>query len=220
MGTKILIVDDHGMMRQGLHLLIEQVDDMEVIGEASSGSESIELASKLKPDIVIMDVSMPGINGIAATKDILSKHLDVKILAVSAYCEKDFIREMLTAGASGYILKECMADELIYAIRLAMEGKQYLSSQVSRKVVDEYVSQCQSPNEKVSGNQLTKKELELVQLLADNKSNKEAARLLHISVKTVNARRRTAMEKLGITGIADLTKFAIREGLISLDDQK
>lgn len=217
MSTTILIADNHGLMRQGLHLLIDQQDDMEVIGEASDGSQSVEMAGKLKPDIILMDVTMPVLNGISAAKKILDEYPDIKIIALSAHCDKDFIKEMLKAGVSGYVLKDGMADELISAIRLVMDGQQYLSPQVARTVITEYVTNCQSPSDTPLINQLTEKERELIKLLAENKSNKEAAIILHVSIKTVDARRRTAMEKLRLTGIADLTKYAIREGLTSLD---
>ena len=217
MDTKIMIVDDHGILRQGLCLLFEQQDDLKVIGQASDGREAVELLRKLKPDVVVMDVSMPNLNGIDAAEMIISENPDVKILALSAYCERGFVTGMLKAGVSGYLLKDGMADELISAIRTVMAGEQYLSPKVARIVVTEYIYNCQSPSEQSSLDKLTAKERELVQLLAENKSNKEAAKLLHVSVKTVDARRRSIMTKLGINGIADLTKFAIREGLTSVD---
>jgi len=217
MSTKILIVDDHGMVREGLHLLFEQQNDMEVIGEASDGRQAVEMACKLKPDIVLMDITMPNLNGIDAAKKIIDEYPNIKVIALSAHCNKGFIADMLRAGAAGYLLKDCMADELIRAIRTVMAGEQYLSSKVAKIVITEYITDCQ-PHSSISlTNKLTTKERELIQLLAENKSNKEAARLLHVSIKTVDARRRVAMDKLGITGIADLTKFAIREGLTTLD---
>ncbi len=217
MSTKILIVDDHGMVREGLRLLFEQQDDMEVIGEASDGRQAVEMVSKLKPDIVLMDVTMPKLNGIDAAKKIIGEYPYVKVIALSAHCDRGFVTDMLKAGVSGYILKDGMADELIRGIRMVMAGEQYLCPKVSRIVITEYITDHQSQSGMPLTSKLTTKERELIQLLAENKSNKESARLLHISIKTVNTRRRTAMNKLGITGIADLTKFAIREGLTSLD---
>ena len=217
MSTKILIVDDHGMVREGLHLLFEQQNDMEVIGEASDGRQAVEMACKLKPDIVLMDITMPNLNGIDAAKKIIDEYPNIKVIALSAHCNKGFIADMLRAGAAGYLLKDCMADELIRAIRTVMAGEQYLSSKVAKIVITEYITDCQPHSGIPLTNKLTTKERELIQLLAENRSNKEAARLLHVSIKTVDARRRVAMDKLGITGIADLTKFAIREGLTTLD---
>lgn len=217
MSTRIMIVDDHGMVREGLRLLFEQQDDMEVIAEASDGRQAVEAVCKLKPDIVLMDVTMPKLNGIDAAKKIIDGYPNVKVIALSAYCNKSFIADMLRAGVSGYVLKDCMADELIRGIRVVMGGEQFLSPKVARIVIAEYITDSQSHSEMPLASKLTTKERELIQLLAENKSNKEAARLLHVSIKTVDARRRTAMDKLGISGIADLTKFAIREGLTTLD---
>lgn len=217
MSAKILIADDHGMVREGLRLLFGLQDDLEVIAEASDGRQAVEAAGKLKPDIVLMDVTMPVLNGIEATKKIIDEHPDVKIIALSAHCNKSFVTDMLRAGASGYILKDGLADELIRGVRAVMAGGQYLSPMVAKIVISEYVTNDQSNHGTQSGSKLTTKERELIQLLAENNSNKQAARLLHVSIKTVDTRRRTAMDKLGITGIADLTKFAIREGLTTLD---
>ncbi len=217
MSTKILIVDDHGMVREGLRLLFEQQNDMEVIGEASDGRQAVEMACKLKPDIVLMDVTMPNLNGIDAAKKIIDEYPNVKIVALSAHCNKGFITDMLRTGVSGYILKDGMADELVRAVRTVMAGEQYLSPKAARIVIAEYITDYQSHSNIPLASKLTTKERELIQLLTENKSNKEAARLLHVSIKTVDTRRRTAMDKLGINGIADLTKFAIREGLTSLD---
>ncbi len=217
MSIKILIVDDHGLVREGLRLLFEKQDDMEVIGETSDGRQAVETACKLKPDIVLMDITMPALNGIDAAKKIIDECPNVKIIALSAHCNKSFIADILRAGASGYILKDCLANELIRCVRVVMTGEQYLSPKVAKIVIDEYITDCQSNSDIPLTGKLTSKERELIQLLAENKSNKEAAKLLHVSIKTVDARRRIAMEKLGITGIADLTKFAIREGLTTLD---
>ena len=217
MSTKILIVDDHGMVREGLRLLFEQQNDMKVIGEASDGRQAVETVCKLKPDIVLMDVTMPELNGIDAAKKIIDEYPNVKVVALSAHCNRSFVTDMLRAGVSGYILKDGMADELIRGIRVVMAGELYLSPKVAKIVIAEYIIDCQLQPDAPLMSKLTTKERELIQLLAENKSNKEAARLLHVSIKTVDTRRRTVMDKLGITGIADLTKFAIREGLTTLD---
>ena len=217
MSTKILIVDDHGMVREGLRLLFEQQNDMKVIGEASNGRQAVATACKLKPDIVLMDVTMPKLNGIDAAKKIIDEYPNVKVVALSAHCNRGFVADMLRAGVSGYILKDGMADELIRGIRVVMDGEQYLSPKVAKIVIAEYIVDCQLRPDTPLMSKLTTKERELIQLLAENKSNKEAAKLLHVSIKTVDTRRRTIMDKLEITGIADLTKFAIREGLTTLD---
>lgn len=218
MSIKVLIVDDHGILRSGIELIVEQTEDMEIVGQACDGHEGIELARKLKPDVVLMDISMPGLNGIEATKEIVRENSDIKVLALSAHCNRRFVKDMLQAGVAGYALKDSMADELIVAIRTVHDGQQYLCPKVASIIIAEYVTNGQPSSESTSADKLTAKERELIRLLADNMSNKEAARLLHVSVKTVDARRRAAMDKLGITGIAELTKFAIREGLTTLNN--
>jgi len=217
MTVKILVVDDHGILRAGVDLIIGQTEDMEVVGQAANGRESIELAAKLKPDVILMDVSMPELNGISATELILNENPDIKVLALSAHANGHFVKDMLKAGASGYLLKDGLADELVEAVRTVSAGRQYLCKQVTSVIINNYLrgpgtNQADSPLSR-----LTEKERQLLQLLTENKTSKEAARILHVSVKTVDARRRSIMEKLGIDGIAALTKFAVREGLTSLD---
>jgi DNA-binding NarL/FixJ family response regulator len=191
---------------------------MEIVGQGCGGHEGIELARKLKPDVVLMDISMPGLNGIDATKEILRENPDIKILALSAHCNRHFVRDMLNAGVAGYALKDAMADELLEAIRTVNAGKRYLSAKVVRLVVKDYLQDTsESDSEGSLLNKLTVKERELLQLLAENKNTKEAARLLYVSIKTIDARRRNIMDKLGVSGIANLTKIAIKEGLTSLD---
>jgi len=217
MSIKIVVVDDHGIVRDGLCLLIEQQDDMEVIDEAADGREAVELVRKLKPDVVLMDVTMPGLNGIEATRQIVREDHNVKVLALSGYSNKGFVTDMLKAGASGYILKDSLVGELIRAIYAVTAGQRYLCPKVAGIVVDDYIHAGEPKSYKPLLDRLTGKERELLQLLAENKSNKEAARLLHVSIKTVDARRRDLMSKLGMSGIAELTKFAIREGLTSVE---
>lgn len=217
MSIKIVVVDDHGIMREGLRLLIEQQEDMEVIDEAADGREAVELVRQLKPNIVIMDVSMPELNGIEATRQIVKEDSSTRVLALSAYPYQHFVRDMLKAGASGYILKDGLAGELIRAINVVMAGQQYLCPEVTVGVVEN----IRHPGEPKSGHlllgRLTGKEREELQLIAEGKSTKKAARILHVSVKTVDARRRDIMKKLDMYSIAELTKFAIRAGLTSVD---
>lgn len=217
MSIKILIVDDHGILRTGVKLIIDQTDDMKIVGQACDGHEGIELARKLKPDVVLMDISMPGLNGIEATKEIVSKNPDIKILALSAYCNRRFVKDMLKAGASGYALKDTMADELIYAIKSVHAGRRYLSEKVTKLIVDDYAQGGSSDSAEELLDKLTNRERGLLQLIAENKTTKEAAKLLHVSVKTIEARRLNIIKKLGVSGTAELTKIAIREGLTSID---
>lgn len=217
MSIKILVVDDHGIMREGLRLLIGQQEDMEIAGEGADGREAVELARKLRPDVVLMDVSMPGLNGIEAARQIIKENHGTKVLALSAYSNKRFVTDMLRAGASGYILKDGLANELVRAVRAVKANERYLSTKIAGIVIDDYIHSGNSDSEQPVLDNLTGKERELLQLLVENKSSKEAARLLHVSIKTVDARRRDIMNKLGISGIAALTKFAVREGLTSLE---
>ena len=217
MSIKILVVDDHGIMREGLCLLIGQQEDMETVGEGTDGREAIELARKFRPDVVLMDISMPRLNGIEAARQIIKENHGTKVLALSAYSNKSFVTDMLRAGASGYILKDGVTNELVRAIRAVTANERYLSTKIAGIVIDDYIHAGNSDSEQPVLDNLTGKERELLQLLVENKSSKEAARLLHVSIKTVDARRRGIMDKLGISGIAALTKFAIREGLTSLE---
>jgi len=217
MSIRILVVDDHGILRAGVELIVGQADDMEVVGQACDGHEGIALARKLKPCVVLMDISMPGLNGIDATKEIIREDPGIKILAISAHCNRRFVKDMLKAGATGYALKDSMADELVRAIRTVNAGNRYLSEKVTAVVVEDYIRSSESDADKSLLDRLTVREREYLQLIAEGKSTKEAAKLLCVSVKTLDARRRNIINKLGISGTAQLTKFAIKEGLTSLD---
>ena len=217
MSIKILLVDDHGILRSGVELIVNQIEDMEIVGQGCDGHEGIELARKLKPDVVLMDISMPGLNGIDASKEILRENPDIKILALSAHCNRRFVSQVLKAGVSGYALKDGMADELIEAIKMVYAGKRYLSEKVAKLVVDDYSQGLSSESDEKPIDKLTTRERELLQLIAENKTTKVAAKLLHVSVKTVEARRLNIMKKLNVSGVAELTKIAIREGLTSID---
>lgn len=217
MAIKVVVVDDHGVLREGLRLLIDQQSELELVGEAEDGRKAVKIVGELKPDIVLMDVSMPGLNGIEAARQILSENSDVKVLALSAYSNKRFITEMLKIGVSGYILKDSASNELVRAIFCVAEGENYLCPKAAGLVIEDYK---QNSKTFINGSPLdilTAKERELLQLLAEGISAKEAAKLLHVSVKTTDARRRETMNKLGISSMAELTKFAIREGLTSLE---
>ena len=217
MAIKVVVVDDHGVLREGLRLLIEQQAELELVGEAEDGRKAVTIVGELKPDIVLMDVSMPGLNGIEATRQILAENSDVKVLALSAYSNKRFITEMLKIGVSGYILKDSASEELVRAIFSVAAGDNYLCPKAASLVIEDYKQNSKSFVNGSPLDILTAKERELLQLLAEGISAKEAAKLLHVSVKTTDARRRETMNKLGITSMAELTKFAIREGLTSLE---
>ncbi len=216
MKIRILIVDDHKIIRQGLRSLLDNESDMEVLGEAQNGRDAVKLAGELKPDIVIMDVSMPDLNGMEASRQILSNFSDTKIIALSIHSDNLFVAEMLKSGASGYLLKDCAFEELSRAIRTVMAGKKYLSPVISGVVVEDYLHHLSKGNAR-SGQVLTDREREVLQILAEGKTTKQIALKLHISVKTVETHRRQMMNKLDLYSVAELTKYAVRKGLTSLD---
>ena len=213
---KVLIADDHGIVRQGLASLINKQPDIEVVGEAKDGREALDLARELSPDIVIMDVSMPNLNGADATRLILSDNPGIRVIALSMHTEKRVIRDIIQAGAIAYVLKSYMFDELTKALEAAAAGEFYLSPRITGVVLEDYVSQGQrkKKNEPV---ELTVRERQVLQLTAEGKTVKQIALQLHVSPKTADATRRKLMNKLDISSIAELTKYAIREGITSTD---
>lgn len=218
MSVRILLADDHGIIREGLRSLLEKESDLEVIGEAEDGRKAMGMVSELSPDIVIMDITMPNLNGVDATHQIVNDFPKVKVIALSIHSNKRFVTDMLMAGASGYILKECLSDELVQAIRTVSEGGSYLSPRITGLVVGDYIGRLSKPADSGSRSKvLTDREHEVLQMLAEGKSTKQIALELHLSPKTIEVNRRQIMEKLDIHSVAELTKYAIREGLTSLD---
>jgi two-component system response regulator NreC len=215
MNIRILLADDHKLMREGLRALIEEQQDMTVVAEAENGRAAVQLAAKLSPDIIIMDISMPDLNGIEATRQILAGGSAAKIVALSMHIDRRVILEMLNAGAAGFLLKDSAFEELIHAIHTVVQNNKYLSPKVTGIVLNDYVHRM--PKDEVSPvSLLTSREREVVQLLAEGSSMKEIAAKLQVSVKTVETYRQLIMTKLNIHTIAELTKFAVREGLTSL----
>jgi DNA-binding NarL/FixJ family response regulator len=217
MNIRLILADDHQMMREGLKSLIEKEAGMEVVGEADNGKETVGLASKAGAHVVVMDVAMPDLNGIEATRKIVSLNPNTKVVALSGHANKEFVREMLTAGASAYVLKKRACEELVRAVREVMKGKKYLSPDIAQGVVDDYVELSSSVSRNPAFIVLTDREREVLQQLAEGKSTKEMADDLSVSVKTVETHRRNIMEKLNLHSVAELTKYAIREGVTSLD---
>ncbi len=213
---RIVIADDEGIMRQGLRALIEGQTDMEVVGEAKDGWRVVELAKKLMPDVVIMDISMPNLNGVEATRQILEQNPNIKIIALSMYPHKRYVTEVLKAGALGYVLKSCLFDELLKALDAATRGEHYLSPKITDVLVDEYVHNL-SENQDDGLSKLTPRQRQVLQLIAEGLSTKQIALRLKISPKTADANRRAIMNTLDIHSIAELTKYAIREGLTAAD---
>jgi len=214
LGTRIFLADDHKIMREGLRALLEKQDGIEVVAEAEDGRTAVRLVRELLPDVVIMDVSMPDLNGIEATRQIVAQSPHVKVLALSMHSHKRFVEEMLRAGASGYLVKDCDIEELVSAIRAVMVNQVYLSPRVAAPIIEDYVST--SPAAGTSApSVLTPREREVLQLLAEGKRTKDVASTLHVSVKTVETHRRQIMRKLDIHSLAELVKYALREGLTS-----
>jgi len=216
MSIRIILADDHKITRQGLRSLLEKQSDMQVVGEAQDGRTAVLQVGQLSPDVVIMDVSMPDLNGIEATRQILSKSPNVKIVALSMHSDLQFVAEMLRSGAAGYLLKDCAFEELAGAIRTVVANQTYLSPTISGPVVDDYRHRL-SKADVSDVDILTDREREVLQLMAEGKSTKQIALKLHISVKTVETHRRQIMNKLDIHTIAELTKYAIRKGLTTLE---
>ncbi len=213
---RILLADDHKITREGLRSLLEKQKDMEVVAEAKDGRTAVSLADELRPDVVIMDVSMPDLNGVQASKQIISQCSNVKIIGLSMHSDSSFITEMLRSGASGYLLKDCAFEELTQAIRAVVAGNTYLSPSISGVVVDDYLHRL-AKVELNESDVLTDREIEVLQLIAEGNSTKQIALKLHISVKTVETHRRQIMNKLDIYTIAELTKYAIRKRITSVD---
>lgn len=216
MSLKILLADDHKIVRDGLKSLLKKEVSMEVIGEADNGRKTVQLARDLEPEIIIMDISMPDLNGIEATRQIVADSPDVKIIALSMHSDKRYVKGVLSAGASGYLLKDSAFEELVEAIRTVDTGRFYLSAGIAGVVVKDYVG-SQANKDALTSDILSAREREVLQLLAEGKSTKEIASDLHVSVKTIETHRQNIMQKLDIHTIAGLTRYAIREGLTSLD---
>ena len=211
MSAKIVLAEDHQLMREGLRALLEKELGMEVICEAGNGEAAVQLARELLPDIVIMDVTMPGLDGIGATKQIISELPSIKIIALSMYSNKLFVMDMFEAGASGYLLKECASAELEHAISAVLANEIYLSPKISGLVLNGQMKRPLAIKNPTAV--LTKRECKVLQLLASGKSTKEIALMLNKSVQSVDAYRRQIMDKLDIHNVAGLTKYAIHEGL-------
>lgn len=213
MELNILIADDHKILRDGLINMIEKHPNLKVVGEATDGREAIKLSFTLKPDVVIMDIAMEGLNGVEATRQILQQSPEIKIIGLSMHSDKRFILGMFKAGAYGYLLKDSDSGELIEAIKTVAQNKKYISQRISSTIVSELISPSQ--NKEI---ELSQREKEILQLIAEGKSSKEIAKILFLSSKTIDAHRKNIMDKLELFTIPELTKYAIKVGLTSLDD--
>jgi DNA-binding NarL/FixJ family response regulator len=212
---RILLVDDHTLMREGLRAVLEKRPDMTVVGEAANGREAMELAGTTRPDVVVMDISMPELNGIDATRRILAEHPHIKVVGLSMNSDRRYVVAMFAAGAHGYLLKDAASDELILAVTAVMRGNRYVSPAVASMVVDALLKGegIPAPSQEKP---LSSREREVLQLLAEGNSSKDIAVRLSLAVPTVETHRRQIMEKLNLHTVAELTKYAIREGLTTV----
>lgn len=216
MTLRVVLVDDHRMFREAMCTLLAQTPGFEVAGEAGDGQQAVELCALLAPDVVIMDVSMPGLNGLEATRRILADRPRTRVVVLSMHADRRFVAETLRAGATAYVLKDAGFAELVRALQAVAEGRTYLSEPVRQLVVQEYVAGLQR-GDRSAFSLLSAREREVLQLVAEGASTKEIGDRLSISVKTVETHRRQIMEKLDLHSVAELTKYAIREGLTPLD---
>lgn len=214
---RIVVADDHGTMREGLRLLINSQRDMEVVGEAEDGTEAVQLVCQLLPDVVVMDISMPGLNGLQATKKLKERCPEVRILILTRHSDEGFLKQLLSAGASGYALKLCTGDDLMRAIRAVAAGDSYLDPAVAGKVMRAFSRPVNKPGPAPRAD-LSEREEEILRLIAWGHSNKEIATRLDLSVKTIEAHKANAMEKLDITGRIDIVRYAVLRGWLQSSD--
>lgn len=209
---RVLIADDHRIFRQGLRSLLEKEPDLRVAAESDNGREAVATVEREAIDLAIMDISMPGLNGIEATRKLLAVRPSIRILGLSMHADRRFVSEMLKAGAVGFVSKDSAFEELVQAIRTVLSGKVYLSPAVAGVVIDDYIRRAE-PGERNAFSALTVREREVLQLMAEGRNTKQIAMDLQVSIKTVETHRRQIMEKLDLYSVAELTRYAIREGL-------
>lgn len=215
MPIRILLADDHTVVRDGLRALLEKQPDMAVVAEAADGRESIRLAEEQTPDVVIMDIAMPSLNGIEATRRILAANPETAVLILSMHQDESYVLRSLKAGAKGYLLKDSLRGDIIDAIRSVSQGRSFLTRKVSRMLQEDYVRQLESRGLDDSYDLLTDREREILQLVAEGKSNKEIAAVLNISSTTVETHRAHILQKLGLHSVPELILYAVRKGIIS-----
>ena len=218
MTIKILLADDHKIMRDGMNLLMQREGDLKVVAEANNGEEAVELALKTRPDVILMDINMPGMDGIEATTRILTELPGAKVIALTSHTEGKMVQEMFRAGALAFLGKNCSNQEILNAVRSVMDEKYYISEEMTGKVIEDFVLQHMPQIAEIS-EKLTNREKEVLRLIAEGYSTKKIADTLNLSSKTVGAHRENLMKKLDLHNVAQLTRYAIQKGLISLHPQ-
>jgi two-component system, NarL family, response regulator NreC len=214
MTIRILLADDHAILRRGLRALLDREPDMEVVGEASDGRDTLKAVELLLPNVVVLDITMPNLNGIEAARQIQAKSVGAAVLILSMHSDEGYVLRALRAGARGYLLKDAVEGELIRAIRAVAEGKAYFSPEVSKLLVEDYVQGMQQRGIQDSYELLTNREREVLQLLAEGKSSKDIARMLDLSVHTVDTHKANLMQKLSLHSMAELILYSVRKGII------
>jgi two-component system, NarL family, response regulator NreC len=213
--TRILIADDHGIVRKGLHLQLEQREEFQVVGEACDGREAVRMAEELTPDVVIMDIAMPNLNGIEATAQMVKRNSQLRVIILSMHSDESYLTRALTAGAKGYLLKETADLDLYRAVQAVAQGKVFFSPAIANTLLEDYMRQLQQRGLQDSYELLTDREKEVLQLLAEGKSNKEVATTLDLSTYTVETHRTHIMQKLNLHSSADIVLYAVRKKIIS-----
>lgn len=212
---RVLLADDHQLMRSGVRLMLEREPDLGVAGEASDGREAVALAKSLKPDVVVMDIGMPNLNGIEAAHQMTQENPDLAIVIVSMHSDESYVLRALKAGARAYLLKDSAEADLIKAVHAVAGGKSFFSPAVSKMLLDDYVRKLKRSGTEDAYDLLTPREREILQLIAEGKSNKDIANLLNLSVYTVESHRSNLMEKLNLRGLPELILYAVRKGIIA-----
>lgn len=212
--TRVLLADDHAVVRKGLRFILEQEPDLQVAGEAADGREAVRLARELAPDVVVMDIAMPQLNGIDATSQIVKQNPRTNVLILSMHNDETYLLRALEAGARGFLLKDTAEEDLVRAVRVAAQGKPFFSPAIAQALLEDYMRNLQQRNQQDSYSLLTDREKEVLQLLAEGRSNKEVAQLLNLSVYTVETHRTRIMQKLNLHNTAELVLYAVRKKII------
>ena len=210
----VILADDHTVVRQGLRALLEAEEDMSVVGEAENGRQAVQMAKRLQPDVVVMDIAMPSLNGLEATRQVSRESPKSKVLILSSYSDDEYVQQLTDAGAAGYLVKQTAAQDLVAAIREAKKGNAFFSPAISKRLLEHYRASIGRPPGEKKGPKLTPRETEVLQLIAEGYANKQIAGEMFISIKTVEKHRQQLMNKLDIHDVAGLTRYAISKGVI------